>query len=359
MIQLKTQSSHVYPIVETSVFSDWIHQFFFEKSFRKAYVIVDEHVWRFHQSYIQKFFNSISLDVLNISVVPSGESSKSIKEWQRLTDELLQADCKRNDVICVFGGGVTGDLGGFAASTALRGIPLVHFPTTVLAMVDSAIGGKTGINHSTGKNRIGAFYQPEAVICDVHFLTTLPKNEWFCGLGEVLKYACISDQQLVVEITKILQKSDDFMASDWAKIIEKSASIKAHIVAQDEREMGIRAYLNFGHTFAHAIEHELGYGTMSHGDAVFWGCIAACELSRLQGASLKYLLESFIPFYKPRVVIPNSVENLVQAMYADKKNKSAEITFVLLKAFEQPYLGKVTDLEHIHQAWKYMLSLMR
>ncbi len=157
MIQLKTQSSHVYPIVETSVFSDWIHQFFFEKSFRKAYVIVDEHVWRFHQSYIQKFFNSISLDVLNISVVPSGESSKSIKEWQRLTDELLQADCKRNDVICVFGGGVTGDLGGFAASTALRGIPLVHFPTTVLAMVDSAIGGKTGINHSTGKIELEDF----------------------------------------------------------------------------------------------------------------------------------------------------------------------------------------------------------
>jgi 3-dehydroquinate synthase len=226
-------------------------------------------------------------------------------------------------------------------------------------MVDSAIGGKTGINHQSGKNRIGAFYQPEAVICDVNFLSTLPAKEWFCGLGEILKYACISDVQIFDEVSTILKENPQFEAIKWAKIIEKSAAIKADIVSKDEKEMGIRAFLNFGHTFAHAIEHELGYGVMSHGDAVFWGCLAACELSRLEGATLYNHLESFIPLYKPRAIIPESVEKLVQAMYADKKNKSAEITFVLLNAYEQPFTGKVADLQMIFQAWNYMLNLMR
>ncbi|TNE74115.1 3-dehydroquinate synthase [bacterium] len=356
MITLTTQSTHSYPISTQALESEWVSTFLKEKSYKRVFLIIDENVKQFHGDYIQNAISAWGLNLIGLYVVASGEASKSVTEWTKITDALLEADVKRNDAVFVFGGGVTGDLGGFATSTALRGVALVQFPTTILAMVDSAIGGKTGINHPTGKNRIGAFYQPDAVICDAHFLSTLPEDEWYCGIGEMLKYACISTPELFQKIQQLLAANSKWEAQKWEPIIQKSAEIKAQIVAEDEKETGIRAFLNFGHTFAHALEHELGYGKISHGDAVFWGCLAASELSRLVGSPIGTELEAFIPFYAPRFTFNPNTEHLIAAMKTDKKNTSDAITFVLLKTYGEAYLRKLSDKILVEKAWNYALS---
>lgn len=359
MIELKTLSFHNYPIVSLSIHSDWVSAFFKEKNYKRLFLIVDENVWNFHSSSIKYFLQTNDIIELGIAFVPSGETSKSVEGWSKLTDSLLNSGLRRNDAVLVIGGGVTGDLGGFATSTALRGVSLVHFPTTLLAMVDSSIGGKTGINHSSGKNRIGTFYQPDAVICDSAFLKTLPEQEWFCGIGEIIKYGCISEPKLFDDLHLVLKKSDWKADEKWQEIIQKSAQIKAEIVQEDEKETGVRAHLNFGHTFAHAMERVLGYGTISHGDAVFWGCIAACELSNRIGYDIPARVQEFLPFYQARFDGNLDIEALMQAMSYDKKNKSENVTFVLLEKMGKAFTSTVSVRECVLDAWDFMLKLAK
>lgn len=318
------------------------------------YVIIDENVQKAHRKYINTVFSSL-FNKLYTFVVPSGETSKSVACWEKCSGYLLTHQIRRNTPIAVVGGGVTGDLGGFAAATTLRGVPFIHIPTTLLAMVDSSIGGKTGINFDTGKNLIGAFNQPEAVIADTAFLQSLPDKEWINGLSEILKYAAIRDSSIFEE-AKIFseQNKSNIDRAKLHSIINKSIRIKADIVKEDEFESGIRAYLNFGHTFAHALEKASEFSNISHGEAVFLGMLAARKLSEdIFDIQLDDPFSLFKELYSYSVQKFNfKLKALNTYMMSDKKRVGEDITFVLLKNWQQPVLKSVSDQKTINSAWK-------
>ena len=267
-------------------------------------------------------------------VLPDGEEHK---DWQTLNlifDALLQHGCDRNTVIFALGGGVAGDMAGFAAASYMRGVPFVQVATTLLAQVDSSVGGKTAINHPLGKNMIGAFYQPRQVICDLDTLRTLPMRELSAGLAEVIKYGPISDLEF---LSWIEQNIDALMARDPAALthaVVRSCEIKAWVVGQDEREQGLRAILNFGHTFGHAIEAGLGYGQWLHGEAVGCGMVMAAQLSqRLGGVDAAFVerLTALIrlaglPVTGPRL----GADRYLELMRVDKKAQAGAIKFVVI-----------------------------
>lgn len=319
----------------------------------QVFIIIDENADRYHRERILAVLSENKVDY-KIRVIPQGETSKSAKEWIACLDFLLDNDVRRNTPLLAVGGGVTGDLAGFAASTALRGIPLIHIPTTLLAMVDSSIGGKTGINHTKGKNLIGTFYQPEAVIADIDFLKTLPRHEWINGLSEILKYGAIED-------TDILEKAEIFFEENPGKIspgelislISRCVKIKADIVENDEFEGDIRAYLNFGHTYAHALEKACGFNKMNHGEAVYLGMLAATELSNLTGSTINPApLKKYRPLYNFRVTKDDlSVSNLMEYMKSDKKRLNENLRFILLNQWQHPVIKTVNNKELIEHSW--------
>jgi 3-dehydroquinate synthase len=318
------------------------------------FTIIDENVNRFHSDLIDDSLNHL-FDTVHKLIIPEGEESKSILSWSRCVDFLLKNGIRRNTPVLVIGGGVTGDLGGFAAASVLRGVPLFHIPTTLLSMVDSSIGGKTGINHHMGKNLVGAFYQPKRVIADVMFLETLPENEWINGLSEILKYGAIRDRSIIDDAELFLK--DNFKSTDPQQLIgliSKCVQVKADIVKEDEFESGVRAFLNFGHTFAHALERSCGYSKISHGEAVYLGMQAACKLSSLTGSELESdLLEKFSSLYNYRVSKEElSYDELLQHMNSDKKKTDQFIRFVLLKTWQHPVLKTVNDNTLIRKAWE-------
>ncbi len=324
----------------------------------KAFLLIDENVQTHHGDFI---LGSLKNHFSNVEVmaVPQGEESKSIAFWAEVSGFLLAAGVRRNTPLLVAGGGVTGDLGGFVAATTLRGIPLIHIPTTVLAMVDSSIGGKTGINHTTGKNLIGAFYKPEAVIADSRFLDTLPRNEWINGLSEILKYGAIRDDSIFSDAEIFLQENiSQSEPSELINLIAKCIQIKADIVEKDEYEGNIRAFLNYGHTFAHALEKECGFNTISHGEAVFLGMLAAGWLSEQCGGTLEEnKLEKFKALYSYRISANQlSADNLIYHMQADKKRIENHIRFVLLESWQHPLLKTVKDIDLIKQAWSIVFG---
>ena len=324
----------------------------------KAILVVDENVKEHHGMDIalnvEHSFNSIVE-----YVVPSGESSKSTREWGSMIDFVLENGVRRNTPLLAFGGGVTGDLSGYVASSVLRGIPLIQFPTTLLAMVDSSIGGKTGLDHYTGKNLIGSFYQPDAVFADLTFLNSLPRKEWLCGMGEVIKYAAIADEKIFEQSYSYLNENEFENVQNWTGLIERCADIKGTIVCKDEKESGIRAYLNFGHTFAHAIETYLNYNSISHGEAVYAGMIAASYLSNKVGANLDLdRILQFKPFYNLDLSsIFGKSEELIEIMYRDKKVKSDKLRFVLLKNWENPYTLEIENVSLIKEAWNFLFDV--
>lgn len=324
----------------------------------QVFLLVDQNVAKYHQDYINQSISGITANWLQF-IIPEGENSKSLAHYSETLDFLLTNGIRRNTPLIVFGGGVTGDLGGFVAATALRGIPLVHVPTTLLAMVDSAIGGKTGVNHTTGKNLIGSFYQPLAVISDIHFLNTLPKNEWVNGLSEILKYGAISNHQIFEDSEIFLNGKPSNLESDkLITLIDKCVKVKAEIVGKDELESGIRAYLNFGHTFAHALEKVSDFDQISHGEAVFLGMLAAEKLSILTGSTLKtHPLDPFRDLYKYRVQKEAlSLNELMATMKADKKRIGANLTFVLLNKWQEPIVKTVEDRELITSSWSVVFD---
>jgi 3-dehydroquinate synthase len=318
-------------------------------------LIIDENVEKHYGSYIRKLAAGVSNNH-PAYIVPSGEDSKKYEKWKDLTDFLLNHGARRNTPVLVFGGGVTGDLAGFAASSVMRGLPLIHVPTTLLAMVDSSIGGKTGINHPLGKNLIGSFYQPKAIIMNTGFLKSLPEKEWINGLSEILKYAAIKDQSIFKICQRLFMKQEmDPGHPLLNELIRKCAKIKADIVKVDEKESGLRMILNFGHTFAHALENISGYNVISHGEAVFIGMIAATQMSNKLGANIdEKILEQFKNLYSIDLSITDyKTDILVEKMYKDKKRLSDDLKLILLHDWSEPYVKETRETELISDAWNY------
>ncbi len=274
--------------------------------------------------------------VVSTVVLPDGEAHKDWQTLNRIFDMLLAERCERSTTLIALGGGVVGDMGGFAAACYQRGMPFIQIPTTLLAQVDSSVGGKTAINHPLGKNMIGAFYQPRLVLADIDTLDTLPDRELSAGLAEVIKYGLIRDPEFLAWIETHL---DRLLARDTAALafaIERSCRNKAEVVAADETEQGERALLNLGHTFGHAIETGMGYGQWLHGEAVAAGTMMAAELSRALGwigkedvARVEALFErARLPVWGPRL----GVERYLEFMSHDKKVEAGRLRLVLLRA---------------------------
>ena len=259
-----------------------------------------------------------------------GEAWKTLDASAAIVDKLVDMGANRDTTVIALGGGVVGDIAGFAAACYMRGVALIQVPTTLLAQVDSSVGGKTGVNHARGKNLIGAFHQPRLVLIDTDTLATLPDRELKAGLAEVIKYGAIADAEFLAWLE---QNIDTLIARDadtLAHAIQRSCEIKAEIVADDERETGRRAVLNFGHTFGHAIEHCVGYGEWLHGEAVAAGMIMAAKLSSIDDGSVERLRELIaragLPVAPPMV----GAKQLRAAMGMDKKVQRKQLRFVLL-----------------------------
>jgi 3-dehydroquinate synthase len=290
-------------------------------------------------------------------VLPPGESTKSAAHLHRIYDEALNWGIDRQTPVFALGGGVIGDLAGFAAATLLRGLPLVQLPTSLLAQVDASVGGKTAINHDTGKNLIGAFYQPRLVCADPATLDTLPMDEYTSGMAEVVKHALIGDVELMdfleAHRVPVFSRRDREAVADT---IEQAVQVKAEIVSADEREAGRRAVLNFGHTFAHAIERVAGYGTFSHGEAVAIGMRAGLSLShrRHPDAIPRDRADDLVRAV-PVDADPStlSFDALYEAMAADKKNEGDTIRFVLLRRLGEAYVSGDVSRSEAEQAWAF------
>jgi 3-dehydroquinate synthase len=271
-------------------------------------------------------------------VLPDGEEYKTWQSLNLIFDALLTNACDRKTVLFALGGGVVGDMTGFAAASYMRGVPFVQVPTTLLAQVDSSVGGKTAINHPLGKNMIGAFYQPLKVICDLDTLVSLPDRELSAGLAEVIKYGPINDMAFFAWLEENLEM---LLARDSAAlgyVVRRSCEIKAWVVGQDERESGVRAILNFGHTFGHAIEAGLGYGQWLHGEAVGCGMVMAANLALRLGLVdalfvtrlTELIARAGLPVKGPMLSSVDNAARYLELMRVDKKTESGDIKFVLI-----------------------------
>jgi len=267
-------------------------------------------------------------------VLPDGEAHKTWQTLNLIFDALLENTCDRHTVLFALGGGVVGDMTGFAAASYMRGVPFVQVPTTLLAQVDSSVGGKTAINHPLGKNMIGAFYQPALVVCDIATLATLPPRELSAGLAEVIKYGPIKDLAFLdwTEENLGALRHGDRVALAYA--VKRSCEIKAWVVSQDERESGLRAILNFGHTFGHAIESGMGYGAWLHGEAVGCGMVMAARLSERLGlidtSFVQRLTQVIANAGLPTVGPQLGAARYLDLMRIDKKSEGGQIKFVVI-----------------------------
>lgn len=324
-----------------------------QRSASRHALVTNEIVWPLYGAPYLQQLQEAGLDIFPI-VLPDGEIHKDWPALNRIFDALLENHCDRKTTLIALGGGVIGDITGFAAATYQRGVPFIQIPTTLLAQVDSSVGGKTAINHPRGKNMIGAFYQPRRVLADTNTLKTLPDREFKSGLAEVIKYGAGLDAAffdwLEVNIHALLQRDSSVLTY----AIQRSCTIKAQIVAADERETakeGGRALLNLGHTFGHAIETALGYGQWLHGEAVGCGMALAARLSEQAGylsvndaSRIVQLIESAgLPVTWPDI----SPETMLEHMSRDKKNESGAIRLILLKSIGQACVDTTISAAHI------------
>jgi 3-dehydroquinate synthase len=280
-------------------------------------------------------------------VLPDGEAYKNWETLNLIFDALLTERADRKTTLLALGGGVVGDMTGFAAASYMRGVPFIQVPTTLLAQVDSSVGGKTGINHPLGKNMIGAFYQPQAVIADIGTLQSLPPRELAAGIAEVIKTGAIADREFYEWIEGNIAALNACNAEALAHAVKRSCEIKAAVVAADEREGGLRAILNFGHTFGHAIEAGLGYGEWLHGEAVGCGMVMAADLSvrlgKLDETSRKRLVRLIESAKLPVKAPALGAERYIDLMKVDKKAEAGEIKFILLERFGQTQIMGASD----------------
>jgi 3-dehydroquinate synthase len=303
---------------------------------RVAAIVTNETVGPLYAAKVAAALHAAGARSVLTIALPDGEQHKDWATLDRIYAALLEAQADRASVLVAVGGGVVGDMAGFAAATYQRGIAHLQVPTTLLAQVDSSVGGKTAINHALGKNMVGAFHQPAAVIADTDTLATLPPREYASGLAEVVKYGAIHDAQFLAWLEDHAEALRTRDAGALAHAIRRSCEIKAEIVAADERETGVRALLNFGHTFGHAIESAAGYGRWLHGEAVAAGMALAArfsaQLGRIAMADAERLERLLRRFDLPVQAKGFAVETWLQYMGRDKKNESGRITLVLLDA---------------------------
>ncbi|WP_180729067.1 3-dehydroquinate synthase [Paraburkholderia sp. PGU19] len=295
---------------------------------------------------LRKALAPLGKDVTTV-VLPDGEAHKNWETLNLIFDALLGARADRKTTLIALGGGVIGDMTGFAAACYMRGVPFIQVPTTLLSQVDSSVGGKTGINHPLGKNMIGAFYQPQAVIADIGALRTLPPRELAAGIAEVIKTGAIADATFFEWIEANMEALNRCEPEALAEAVKRSCEIKASVVAKDEREGGLRAILNFGHTFGHAIEAGLGYGEWLHGEAVGCGMVMAADLSvrlgHLDEAARKRLVAVIEAAHLPTQAPTLGAERYVDLMRVDKKAEAGEIKFILLKRFGDTLITRAPD----------------
>ncbi|MDR2129227.1 MAG: 3-dehydroquinate synthase [Burkholderiaceae bacterium] len=293
--------------------------------------------------YADRLMQTLSQRHARVSALslPDGESYKNWETLNLIFDDLLRKGADRKSVLYALGGGVVGDMAGFAAACYMRGIAFVQVPTTLLAQVDSSVGGKTAINHPLGKNMVGAFYQPRLVACDLETLNTLPARELSAGLAEVIKYGAIYDMAFMAWLEENLDALRALDPRALAHAVRRSCQIKAEVVTQDERESGLRAILNFGHTFGHAIEAGMGYGAWLHGEGVAAGMVMAAELSLEMGLTddsafaqrlRRLLARAGLPTRGPLIHPADNAGRYLELMRVDKKSEAGQIRFVLTGA---------------------------
>ena len=307
--------------------------------------------------YLDQVRTSLGSRDVDIHIIPDGERFKTAETWYSIIDKLVGMQARRDTTMVALGGGVTGDIAGFAAASYMRGIRFLQLPTTLLAQVDASVGGKTAINHARGKNLVGAFHQPAAVIIDSATLASLPEREFNAGLAEVVKYGAINDEGFFAWLEKnaaaIRQRHEDVLDH----LIHESVKNKAEIVSQDEKEAGIRALLNFGHSFGHALEAESNYSRFLHGEAVSIGMVTAARLSEIRGlcqagtaARLSTLLRSLdLPVNQPGDI---KISGLTSALALDKKALVSGLRLVLLKAIGNAVVDSQSSGDDILAAMK-------
>jgi 3-dehydroquinate synthase len=317
----------------------------------KILIITDEKVAALHLQTVKDALIKTGKPVLH-HVVPEGEHAKTFDVFYECQSFCLSQQINRKSLIIALGGGAVGDLAGFVAATFMRGIPFIQVPTTLLAH-DSAVGGKVAINHPLGKNMIGAFHQPEAVIYDLEFLKTLPLKELRSGFAEVVKHSLIADNEFYLWLKSNIVDLNDITDEQFLTMITKGIGIKAKIVEEDEKENGIRAFLNFGHTLGHAVEGSMGYGNFTHGESILIGMVYALKLSRKK-VDLDFKLDEFIVWVTSlgyQITIPIRLEHamLLELMKTDKKSVNDAATFVLLNEVGSPLLMDIADSELIEE----------
>ena len=313
-------------------------------------IITNSTVAPLYLSQLSQALQSAGVKVIPV-ILPDGEAYKNSETLNVIYDILLQNRCERSTTLIALGGGVIGDLTGFAAATYLRGVPFIQVPTTLLSQVDSSVGGKTGINHPLGKNMIGAFYQPQLVLADIDTLQTLPAREFSAGMAEVIKYGLIRDVDffcwLETNISRLMQLDEQVLSY----AIYRSCQNKAEVVARDEHEQGERALLNLGHTFGHAIENAMGYGVWLHGEAVATGTMMAAELSKqmqwLKEADIDRMSRLFKAANLGHAAPKLGVEKYLDLMGLDKKVENGKIRLILQQGIGKSVITSDYDVEKL------------
>ena len=326
----------------------------------EVFIITDDTVNSLYGDKISNILISASVAHKIISV-PVGESSKSINVLDDLYTQLVKANATRESTIVAFGGGVVGDLAGFLASSYMRGVKYVQIPTTLLSQVDSSVGGKVGINHKLGKNLVGAFYQPQFVLIDPLLLSTLPLQQLRAGMAEVIKYSFIWDQDFFSHLNTNVENLLSLKKQDVLEfVIKKCCEIKAEVVAQDERESGMRAILNFGHTIGHALEACTDYKKFLHGEAVLIGMKGAIYLSQLENkidqSTVEKSFELIDKLIPPAVPKSLTVDDVLEAMLRDKKRSSKGQQWVLLNEIGRVELTRNVNQNNVRKAIEFVLQ---
>jgi len=314
----------------------------------RALLVSDTNVGKLYAETVADLLKQAGLSP-DIYIVPAGESSKSLTEAEKLYTRAIEAGLDRHSAVFALGGGVVGDLAGFIAATYMRGIPLVQLPTSLLAQVDSSVGGKVAVNHRLGKNLIGAFYQPQGVFIDLDFLSTLPKREIYTGLGEIIKYGVIYDEAFFTFLENNVEAVLALEPTATAAIIARSCLIKAKIVDLDEKETGLRCILNFGHTIGHAIEKDTHYVRYNHGEAVAIGMIGAAHISRELGmiddATVQRLIALIWKLHLPTQAEGCNLDAILVTILHDKKTINGKVHWVLMNG-----IGRVTSTDQVPDA---------
>jgi len=328
----------------------------------RVFLISNITVFELYGQQVVEELSGAGLEVVHL-LIPDGERSKNLHTVENIYTYLIAQRADRHAALIALGGGVTGDVVGFVAATYLRGVPYVQIPTTLLAQVDSSVGGKTGVNHCLGKNLIGAFYQPSFVCIDTDTLSTLPSREFQSGLYEVFKYGLINDETffsyLVENLEKIKQRDPDVLGD----VISRCCEIKAKVTSIDETEANLRRILNYGHTYGHALEAATHYETFKHGEAVAFGMSAAAHLSHRQGhldsRSVELIDRTILSIGPLPPASDVSFSRLIDAMKRDKKREDDQIVFVLLERIGKTVICSGFDEDILSAVWDEVLQVIR